>query len=427
MGSSVRFAALAALLSVSCSTPGYVKTAYSGDLATLKKEIQGARSSRELGRKEVLRLAEAVARREVFSARGEDAPERIHSVRPCIGAVESELRERARTEDDAGAESLLALVEAGRESRGSLVSKYGASPLGGFRAVAARLTTEPGDAPARRAFTRDPDERVRRAALRAAFEAKDPADVDALLEASRLDPDPSNRSLAIRAAGSVGGPKVALALADLYPVADRTVRLSIVEAWGMTRVFPLGGSGELLALAERGEGLPSVAAANELTRIGREGAREGRAVLVRAIAEGSTDERLVAIQVAPLSDPDVVPALRTAGKSEDAVVRVVALARLLEVRADRAAALAALETAAAGKDGAARQAAAALVAAGDPKAVPLLLPGLEGDEPAWRELAAVGLFRLGRAPEMASALADSDPAVRLGVACSVLAEDRPSG
>ncbi|HEX7672336.1 MAG TPA: hypothetical protein VF395_22225, partial [Polyangiaceae bacterium] len=385
-----------------------------------KKEIQTAATAHTLDRATVVRLAEAVARREVWSARGDDALERIRAARSCISAVESELRERSEAADDAGAESLLALVEADRISRGSLVDRYAKSSSGAFRAVAARVTAPPEHAALRRGFYVDPDERVRRAALRAAFDAADPADLAVLLNTARLDPDGRCRSAATRAAGAVGGAGTAIALKDLWPSADATVRLAIAEAWGMPRVFESGGASELLNLAESANSLASVAAAGELVRINREGAREGRAVLERIVREGTTDERLVAIQLVPFSDPDTLGALDKAAASDDLTVRVVALARLLESSGRRATATRALEILARGRDGAARQAWAALATAGDAQIAPLLAAGLTGDEASLREQAAIGLFRLGRASWMASALADSDPAVRMSVACSVL-------
>jgi hypothetical protein len=416
-----------ALALAGCSVPAYVKTAYYGDLATLKKEIAKATILRQLDRAKVLDLAEAVARREVLSARGDDALDRIRASRPCLSAVEPELRERSEAPDDAGAESLLALVEADRVSRGPLVRRYAQSSAGAFRAIAARVTAPPEHATLRRGFYVDPDERVRRAALRAAFEAADPGDLALLVEAARLDPDGRSRSLATRAMGAIGGAGTALALKDLWVSADPIVRLSIVEAWGMPRVFSAGGSDELLKLAESANSLASVAAAGELARIGREGAREARAVLGRVVALGTTDERLVAIQLVALTEPDALLALDHAAKSDDTKVRAAALARLLDNSGRRAMALTDLEGLAKGNDGAARQARAALVAAGDAKVAPLLSPGLVGDEAALREEAAIGLFRLGRPSQMASALADSDPAVRMSVACSILASAAGSG
>jgi HEAT repeat protein len=399
--------------------PSYVNTAYYGDLSTLKREIGAAQAAGRIDRSAVVELAEAVARREVRSAKGANAVDDIRASRICVGTVETELREWAESSEDAGGEALLVLVESGRVSKEALVRRYAHASSGAFRAVAARGTGTPANADLRRAYFTDPDERVRRAALRAATEARDPADFDLLLDAARLDPDPMNRALAIRAAGGSGGAGAALALKDLWSTADDQGRLAIVEAWALPAVFDQGGGAELVRLAESRSSIASVAAAGALVRVEKAGEREGRAVLARAVADGTTDERMLAIELVSVMDPSAVDALDHAAKSADPAVRAVALARLTEVPARRRAALGELEQLAKGNDGAARQARVALAAAGDASAAPLLERDLADAEPAFRTRAAVGLFRLGRPGAMASALADSDPSVRMSVACSV--------
>jgi hypothetical protein len=406
-----------------CSTPGYVKTAYYGDLATLKKEIGDARARRSLDRAGVVQLARAVARREVRSATGEDVVLRIRATRTCVNGVEPELRERAEKADDAGAEALLVLADSGRIAPVALVDRYAHSSEGALRAVAARGAFTPNYAALRRGYYVDGDERVRGGAFRAAFQAKDPADVDVLLEAARLDPAPANRSLAARAAGSAGGARAVLGLRDVWTTADATLRLSIVEAWGMPAAYSGGGARELVEVAEKRDSLASVFAGSELLRHDGEGANVGRAVLLRAVNEGTTDERLLAIQLVPLSDPDGLAAVERAAKEPLGTARIVAWARLLESPAHRKDAVAQLTEASKGKDAAARQAVAALTASEDASVAGILLTELDGTDPSQRERAALGLFRLGRATDMATALADPDPDVRLSVACSVLALD----
>src|SRR5260221_7466651 len=109
------------LLAAGCSMQTYVRTAYYGDLRSLKKEISSAAVSGRISHADVVDLAEAVARRELRSARGEEAVARIRVARSCVGAVEPELRERAETQDDAGAGAMLVLADAGKISREPLV------------------------------------------------------------------------------------------------------------------------------------------------------------------------------------------------------------------------------------------------------------------------------------------------------------------
>jgi HEAT repeat protein len=406
--------------------PSYVKTAYYGDLPSLKQEIGRAAASGRISQSDVVDLAEAVARRELRSARGDDALQRVLDARPCVAAVEPELRERAQAADDAGAEAMLVLAEAGKLNRAGLVGKYAQASRGSLRAVAARGTGSTEHATLRRRFYVDPDERVRREALRAAADAADPTDLDAVVEAARLDPDPMSRGLATRVVGRIGGERAVTALADLWAHADEQLQVAIVDAWAMPGVLPSGGRASLVRTAEESNSMASIDAAAALMRVGGDTARIGRAVLVRGIKEGTAVERVAAIQLAPLPDTDVVASLDDAAAADDLEVRVVALARLLDVPARRAATVPKLQAMAQGTDGAARQARLALAAASDPAAAALLEKDLFTGAPVYRERAAVALFRLGKASKMAPSLADPDPSVRMAVACSLVAEPGPT-
>jgi hypothetical protein len=406
--------------------PRYVKTAYFGNLADLKRDIAAATRAGKVDRDGVRDLAEAVARREVRSAKGADALDRIRESRGCLRSVEVEVRERAKSSDDAGAAALLALLEAGLLDKEPLVDLHGRASNGAFRAVAARAAISKERADLRRSFFADPDERVRAAALGAARDARDSDDFELLFEAARLDPNGDNRAVATRALGAVGGERAALALKDLWSSADQLRRLAIVDAWSANRVFTSGGADELLHVAESQQSLEGVAAAAALARIGRTGAKEGRGVLVRAVGEGTQETRSTAISFVSL-DADGLAALERASKADDPSVRVAALERLLEVPSRKAKVLGTLEELAKGSDGAARQAREALARAGDQRAAPLLEKDLALGPPSYRRQVALGLFQMGRAPSMAVSLADPDPSVRMSVACSVLAEvDSPA-
>jgi hypothetical protein len=374
----------------------------------------------------VVELAEAIVRRELRSARGNDALDRVQAARPCVSAAEPELRERTASFDDAGAAALLLLADAGKLSREPFVGRYARDARGAFRAVAARGSGSRAHASLRRGFFLDPDERVRREALRAAAEAADPADLEAVLEAARLDPDGTSRSLAMRAVGRIGGERAVTGLADLWEHADETVKLAIIDAWAMSGVLDKGGRDALIRTAEAADSMGSVSAAAALVRAGGDAARIGRAVLIRAVREGTTEERVVAVELAPLPDPDVTVALDAAADSDDLAVRVAALGRLLQVPARRAVAITKLEAAAKGVDGAARQARLTLASAADSSVAPLLEHDLVTGAPSFRERAAIALFRLGKASRMATSLADPDPSVRMGVACSLVSDSGPT-
>ena len=403
-----------------CSVPDFVHAAYTGDLPTLQQQVRAAGAAGSIDVPRMRALAEAIARREIRSARGPGAVATVHQAHGCARSVEAELRERAERAEDAGAEAELVLLEAGLAPRAPEVERHARAESGAFRAVAARSAVTAADAPLRREFFVDADERVRRQAFRAAIEVADPDDVEALLEAARLDPDPEGRGLATRALGRIGGEHAVTALADLYPRADAEQRLAIVEAWGTPAMAPVGGASRLVTTAEQGGSLAAVAAAGSLSRLQAPEAATGRAWLARAVDSGTTDERMLALELCPLSDPDALAAVNRASGSDDPAVRVVALARLLDAVERRKEAQRELRELATKSDAAARQAAAALSVLGDATVASVLAKDL-GDSHAYRRRqAAAGLLRLGRVAEVATALVDRDPGVRMQVACAVL-------
>jgi hypothetical protein len=245
-----------------------------------------------------------------------------------------------------------------------------------------------------------------------------------LLEAARLDPDLLNRSLAARAAGHIGGERAVLALKDLFPRATERDQLAIVEAWSFPAAFGAGGDTQLLRIAESEVGLPRIAAAAALGRSAAPSASTGISVLVRAVKEGTLDERRLAIRLVPLS-ADGVAALLEASGDADKAVAMLADGRLLESSAHRAAARQRLRAMAKRSDATGRRARAALAAVQDSSVTTQLREELAAPEPARRRLAASALMRLGGYSAASAALADDDPAVRVGVACALLGGQAP--
>ncbi len=414
--------ALAAATTVACGTAGVVQTALHGDLAQLKRKISEGQQKGALDRSTTLQLAAAVAGRELRSSKGPAAAARVDALRACAGSLESVLRDRASLPDDVGAQATLMLLELGKLDRPDLVARYSEASNGAWRAVAARAATGPRDGRLRRRFIGDGDQRVRKAALFASLETKDAADLDPLLEAARLDPDPLLRSLAVRAVGAIGGQRAVLALKDLWAQSDGTTRETIVDAWAMPALYRAGGARELRTVAESGGSLAAIAAAVQLSRKSGEDAALGATFLARAIKQGTQTERRVAIQLAPVTDPDVQKALSEATRDADPDVKVMALARSLGVPAAQADAKRQLEKLAKGKDRVAVQARAALAAAHDGSISGELLHQLASRSPEERRLAALALIRLGNYSRAATALADDDPDVRASTACSMIAE-----
>jgi hypothetical protein len=79
----------------------------------------------------------------------------------------------------------------------------------------------------------DGEQAVRVGALESSFDALDSSDLEALLEAARLDPYPAARSAAISAAGNIGGDSVVHTLSDMFVQATEDQRLTIVGAWAL--------------------------------------------------------------------------------------------------------------------------------------------------------------------------------------------------
>src|SRR5262249_1909262 len=138
---------------------------------------------------EAAKVARVVADREVRTARGVEAAKRVREARACTNELDDALEERAKTHDLAGAEAAMALLDDGKMSASRARAWLG-DPDDAWRAVGVRTLTREDDRAARRTAMVDPGPRVRRAAMRAAADARDARDFDALLEAARLDPEP---------------------------------------------------------------------------------------------------------------------------------------------------------------------------------------------------------------------------------------------
>ncbi|MGE0325181.1 MAG: HEAT repeat domain-containing protein [Polyangiaceae bacterium] len=406
-----------------CAKSSVVNTAMNGDLATLRQQIADAQKAGTLDKGEVRSLAQAVAGREVRSTSKDRVVDRIHQVRSCAGSLKAVLRDRAGQADDAGGEAKLALLDAGIDRDPGLVSEYSHAESGAWRAVAARMTTQLGQAGLRQSMLADGDERVRRAAISASLDARDKRDIGPLLESTRVDPDPLSRGMAARAVGNIGGEQVVLGLKDLWDRADETTRVTIVEAWAMPAAFSSGGEQQLLWVVETGEAMPAVSAAGALVRAKRATADSGEALLTRVASGGAADERSLALNWLPLSDPDALKAVEKASKDPDPQIKAAALARLLKTKQGAKAKQELLKLAK-GKSDAAFPARLALARAGESEAAPLLKQDLSAKSSSVRQQAAIALASLADYSTAATALADENPSVRTQVACSILLQSQ---
>lgn len=415
-------------LGLACGPKPPVRTALQGNLVELKRDIADARSKGQLDRARVVDLAQAVAARELTSAQGEDGATRVRTLRSCALPLRSTMERRAESDDDVAAELTLILLETHAADRGALLNRYHRSPSGAWRAVAARAAQRPIDTDLRKSFFADPDQRARRAAFQSAREAHEPGELEALLEAARVDPDPQARSLAVRAVGAIGGERAVLSLKDLWVRADDALRMAIVDAWSDRASLVSGGARELTIAAETGKGLAAVSAAAALSRVGGGESEPANARLRRYLTDGSDDEKRLAIGMTPL-DAQTRTALLQVARGPSPELQVSAWSRLKDIPEQRNSAFLALRALANRKPASEAERSAqsaavtALADAGDRSVAASVAKGVTDPDAATRGRSARALLALGDYGTAATALADDDVNLRTELSCTILARE----
>ncbi len=426
-------------LGSACGRSLALRAAEKGDFATLRTEIGERERYARLSLREAAELARTIASRELLAASPETAPVRVRELRACAPELESALAERMRRPDEAGAEAALALLDAERIDA-SDVRKFVASSDDPWRALGVRSLTRAEDREARVHAALDPSPKVRRAAMHAIRDAKNPADITVAFEAARIDPDPMVRTDAVRVMVQLAGAggDVANRLRDLYADGDDALREDIGAAWASPAVFPRGGREALRALLASDAGPGALSAAGAVLREPQihdpEVEAAARAALARAVASGSRRNRLHAIAIAPLvpkpreaaSDvAGLVAAVEKASEDEDLDVRVSALERLVGTEAsskDRRDGVRELEAIAGRADDArsGSRARLALANAHDTRVQAWIEQDLASKEPHVRLMAVDALVALNRASRGAPVLVDEDVSVRTRGACALV-------
>lgn len=426
-----------ALLSLChCGGTASLRAAEQGKMEGLAALVDGELTRGELGKGEAVKLARAVAAGDLGRAKGEAGVSTTKELGACVRALDEAFERRSQKEDEVAAAALLIRLEAGLAAPGEASKWLSAIPDGpraAFRKVAARALIQAGEGGRRRELFLDPYEEVRLGAFGAAAAAGDVLDTEPLLEAARLDPAVAGRTRAIHAAGTLGGERVVLALKDLWPQGDETIREAITAAWALPASFGAGGRRELAWVIETQKGAPALAAALALTRTGGEGSAAALGVVERSIAAGPAKDRLQAIGSAPLSAPTLREALLKAEDDPDEVVKLAAVSRHVEASAEeggataeerkklgeKLTALAASET-----RRVALSARMSLARAGFREVLPLLEKDLKSSDAQVRRTAGIALAALGELPRAARLVADADAHVRTGVSCAILTADR---
>jgi len=410
--------ALASVIVVAtgCASSPLHEAARAGRWEALRTELENENARERLDADEIRALATTVLAREIDATSDEEAKLAIERIRPCATWMAAPLERRAKAGGNAAAAAKLALYEAALAGRG-LVAEHeeDADPV--FRAVGTRALVRAEDSALRRARMVDADERVRIQALAAAVHARDPNDADVLLETARLDPSPTARTMAIRAAGALGGAEIASRLRDLWSSVDEAGRRAIVEAWATPKTAETGGLEQLRRVVETESGSAAVLAAAMLAKQDAGSATKAKSLLARSIAGGPLRDRLLAIRRAPLDDEAITPALRTASTDSDVTIRVAALGRLTESPTDREAALAALASLA---ETGVLSAAVGLARAQDARGVEHLRKALTVPDPELRATTGKGLVEAGEYRSAAELLGDESPQVRAEIGCALL-------
>src|SRR6185312_11887795 len=321
--------------------------------AAVARAIEPDLRAGRLGNDDAAAIARAVADH-ALSAKGDDARDRVRELSACASALASELEDRMKMHDAAGAEAAMALLEIDELSAGA-AREWLQDTSDDWRAVGVRGLVRDSDAAARQKALLDPSAKVRRASMRASAEAKAAGDVPALLEAARVDPDLMARTEAVRAIGRIdpSSADVVNRLHDLWTSSDDALREDIAHAWIAPHLAAAGGAEEIRTLLAAGHG-PGVVSAAALVAMGARTA-EGKttfddgtkksavAVLVRTIDRAPRRDRLLALAMAPLSNAELRDAVnRATGEANDLETRESAWSRLLELPAEHDAAKKAL-------------------------------------------------------------------------------------
>jgi hypothetical protein len=451
---SVSMAAVAAALACAgCGGSPALVAADSGDYDALGASL--AQSEVELG--DAQDIAGRVLAHQIATAQGATGRRGLEALGTCALRVDDALARRSQHDDELAAFAARLRVDAGLAPPMAYAHRIN-DKTSHWRAAAARSLSLPAapvaDGPRshdddrvraglwRRQLMLDPSGEVRVAALRAAVDAADPDDADAVIEAARLDPEPEARLMGIQAAGAIGTSRTVMSLKDLWPRSDEPARLAIVGAWAAAArkpaARPVGrcagnltdprcaALGQLQRVSDLGDGMPSLVAALELvhdTPPAAAGTPEGNAAAVveRMVDGAATPVRIEAIASAPLSWGHLVEAIVDASEDADGRVAAAALARLASIPSERAKALKALVQLAKGRSLGVDAAKQALVDAGDASVVPLLSADVKATSASQRADAAVRYAQLGRVDAALDLVADRDATVRARAACAILA------
>lgn len=419
---------LLALLASACGgRNGAVRAAEQNDERALRSELLRARAEGRLNQSVAQSVARALLEGELERSRGPDGVALVETLPPCADELRGSLEDRSRTHDDVGGAALLMLVELGREQ--GRARAHEDDPVPSFRSAWARSLTGEANAERRLSLYADPDQRVRRAALDAAFGSASPDELLALNETARLDPDPLCRSKALRLIGTVRDPKSLAILLDRYASAPERERLSVLEGIREQANLNRDAQDELFAIAVSATGLVRLSAALLLLAStweppldeGRKEALQNS--LFEFARSGSPAEQVLAFQSLTPNTQETRELLEAGASSKNEEVRGRALELLLNDARSAKKAETELLTLAAEDSTSGRAARSALAERGKSQVLPFLLKDTARADAEVRLQAAHALLALGRWDHAGLQLADRDQKAQLRLACTMLARE----
>jgi len=407
------------LQTVACASLSASGHAERGEHEAMRRALLEDFRHGRLSQDALVDLASTVAEREVSTARGGKAVQRVQQVRLCARSLEDVLSDRAERDDEAAPYAAMALLMVDRGEPEAWRGRWGSEDPA-WRAVAVRTLVEPEHGRRRRTAMLDPDELVRQAAVRAAEKAMDPSDRATLLDTARNDPNRLVRVTAVRALGWVATDQDVLAMRDLWASAPSPVQQALVAAWSFPGTLERGGKRELVWVAETQSGAPMVIAGGILMRMGGETRGVGLAALRKAMQHGVARDRAMAIAMAPLSEPGMRELVQDLSEEAEPKVQVAALAKLAQ-SSDGDEARKRLGEIAVSEEPGNREAQQAMARIGDARVTRLLLDHAKRADPKQRQEALRGFLALEDYARAAFFMADPKVALRTRAACEILA------
>ncbi len=413
-----------------CASSDLVRAAKEGDQKRFAEAVTVHDKSGDLSNGEALNAAYAIIEHEFSKAKRVDLPPRVDALYSCAKSTKSILDHVADDHDEAGGRAALLLVQTGTMSASSFDTRID-DPIEGFRAIAARKADDDGERSTKKRHQAlaDGSPIVRRAAIQAANDAKDPSDLPLLRDRARLDPSPMVRSEAVRALlhhRSESTESILRLLAD----ADDVTRSELATALATTRYDPENGAPELRRLlAANGTRASAMLGAVFFVRGNHpddpQTSELATSIVMENLRRGGRVERMATLRLVPLRSP-FLEEVETIARASDREGMLAAWTRLLEIPAREKAATDMLMRFAGNDYGRLSSEARKTLASRHVTSIQAWIErDLASPDEASRRLAISALGDLDRVSRATRLLSSKDADFRIRSACAMLAtQDR---